>query len=116
MQYIAGIIQKKVRTLEVGIGEMFGTSDRGSFFKFQGHQTLLKENKTYHAQALGGGNIGLDLIFARPKLKTFHSIDEIESLENGGYGLPYASNFPLIDAVIQPNILLQFTITRNTGV
>ena len=37
------------------------------------------------------------------------SISDIDKLNDGSYGLPIFDNFPLVDAIIQPNMLLQFT-------
>jgi len=39
------------------------------------------------------------------------SIEDIEGLSSNHYGLPIFGNFPLVDAIIQPNILIQFTIS-----
>ena len=36
------------------------------------------------------------------------SIDDMKSLKAGYYGLPVFDNFPLVDAIIQPNILVQY--------
>jgi hypothetical protein len=44
---------------------------------------------------------------------TRHLIRSVEDIEQ--YGLPVISNFKIIDAVIQPNILLQFTIAKTHG-
>ena len=40
-------------------------------------------------------------------LVRFKTIDEIKNLPNGTYGLPMDRNFPVVDAVIQPNTLIQ---------
>jgi hypothetical protein len=113
MQFIGGIIrERKVTNLEYLVGAMFGSSGRGCYFEFKGHQTIMSQNKIYKVYGFGAGNVSFDLALNKPKLKKFHSIDDIERLKDGEYGLPYASNFPLIDAVIQPNILLQFTIAK----
>lgn len=41
-------------------------------------------------------------------------ISDIKSLKNKRYGFPVFSNFPLVDAIIQPNTLIQFTISPKT--
>ena len=43
------------------------------------------------------------------------TVDDIESLLDDQYGLPLFCNFALVDAVIQPNVLLQFTIGKTHG-
>ena len=40
-------------------------------------------------------------------LVRFKTIDEIKNLPNGTYGLPMDRNFPAVDAVIQPDTLIQ---------
>lgn len=111
MQFIGGIIhEKKITNLETLVGAMFGPSGRGCYFEFKGHQTIMSQNTIY--KVYGFCDASFDLTLNKPVLKKFHSIDDIARLEDGEYGLPFASNFPLIDAVIQPNILLQFTIAK----
>ena len=44
------------------------------------------------------------------EISLFRSIEDIGTLEEGKYGLPVFSNFPLVDAVVQPNMLLQMTV------
>ena len=39
----------------------------------------------------------------------FKTVGEIGNLPNGTYGLPMDNNFPVVDAVIQPDTLVQFT-------
>lgn len=39
----------------------------------------------------------------------FRSVEEISNLPKGTYGLPMAPNFPVSDAVVQPDTLLQYT-------
>ena len=39
----------------------------------------------------------------------FKTINEIGNLPNGAYGLPLTDQFPIADAIIQPDTLIQFT-------
>jgi hypothetical protein len=39
------------------------------------------------------------------------NISDVAELLVGHYGLPTFSNFPLVDAVIQPDTLIQFTVS-----
>jgi hypothetical protein len=48
--------------------------------------------------------------FNKPVLH-LRNIDDIGFLLPGKYGLPITSNFPLVDAIIQPNMLLQMTVS-----
>jgi hypothetical protein len=39
------------------------------------------------------------------------NVEDIRNLPNQRYGLPVTSNFPLVDAIVQPNVLLQMTVS-----
>lgn len=40
------------------------------------------------------------------------TVDDIERLEEGDYGLPTVSNFPFLDAVMKPNYIFQDTVAQ----
>jgi hypothetical protein len=61
---------------------------------------------------LGQGNSSKALKFRPLIKKRIRALDDIHKLERGEYGIPCASNFSFIDAIIQPNILIQFTGTQ----
>jgi len=78
-----------------------------------GHRELLRQAKTYNVKGLGQGSRSFSLNLTQPRLQKFHKISDIGLLDNGCYGMPYTSNFPIIDAVILPDILLQYCTGMN---
>ncbi|GIM10191.1 hypothetical protein Vretimale_13944 [Volvox reticuliferus] len=49
-------------------------------------------------------------------IHVFHKLEEVEQHFNNTYYVPHVSNFPAVDALMQPNILLQMTIAQKAGV
>jgi hypothetical protein len=52
-----------------------------------------------------------DLISFNIETVILRVVADISSLPDNTYGLPLYSNFPLVDAVIQPDTLIQYTIS-----
>ena len=80
------------------------------WFESVGHVKLTQTNKTFSAKILkkkGQKETGL-------KFSRFNSshptIDYIASLPNNTYGLPNYENLMLADAILTPNIMVQFTV------
>ncbi len=47
----------------------------------------------------------------RSSYQRFHTAKAAGRMDDGVYGMPMIPNFPVADAIIQPNILVQFTIS-----
>ena len=60
----------------------------------------------------GQGIPGFLWAFPPLKLQKFRRQEDIASLTEGSYGIPSRCNFPLIDAIVQPDKLINFTITK----
>lgn len=58
------------------------------------------------------GLTAISVSLGRPKLVRFTEISEINKLNDDEYGLPTISNFLVVDAVLQPDTLLQFTVAE----
>ena len=56
----------------------------------------------------------ITLTFHLPKV-LIRSVADIATLNDGYYGLPIFGNFMLADAIIKPNIMLQFTVSCKHG-
>jgi hypothetical protein len=63
-----------------------------------------------HAKGVSRTPIPLDL--CGKKVVALRSIDDIGVLPAGSYGLPQDPNFPLVDAIVQPDLLLQMIISE----
>lgn len=59
-----------------------------------------------------GGRDGVKHKFDYPVVLV-RNIEDIENLANERYGLPIFDNFPLVDAIIQPDTLIQITVCPN---
>jgi hypothetical protein len=93
----------------------------GFMFEAMGHRKLLMSTVDYLLKLLFASRPPGAPLFetARFSLSVvrFKTIDEIRGLPDGTYGLPMTSTFPLVDAVIQPDTLIQFTVspTKHKG-
>ena len=117
MGFLAAAVQTKSDiTLSEELKKLFSTSGTGYLFEAMGHNRLLNSDESYVLKPL--------LIKPWPKLKpgypTFffkcpvsliRTIEDIGILSEKHYGLPVTRNFPFVDAIIQPNTLIQFTIS-----
>jgi len=117
MCYLAGVILNNQeinlwKTLEY----MLGNQVVGVVFESISHKLLTistnqkllqifkKDSRNQNVKYDLTKNFNLPISFIR-------SVDDIKSLKNEHYGLPIFDNFPLVDAVIQPNILVQYTVS-----
>jgi hypothetical protein len=112
MSFVAGeILRRQDSTIKETLKSVIGGSGLGYAFEYLGHRELLREGerRTYQVIGLGRGNKGFETDFLFPlRLQKFRKIEDIHLLADGCYGMPYVCNFPIIDAVIQPDILLQY--------
>ena len=78
-------------------------------YEYLGHKELLLQPHNFILRGLGRGNA--TVVWKTPKftLKTFRKANDIALL---GDGIPYESNFKLLDAVVQPNILINYTLAK----
>jgi hypothetical protein len=114
MAYLAGVIlDSKEISLWNMLETMLGSKVGGVVFESLAHKLLTSSTeptkimplfKKYSREKPDYNlivNFNLPITFIR-------SIDDMKSLKAGYYGLPVFDNFPLVDAVIQPNILVQY--------
>jgi hypothetical protein len=119
MKFLTGCLKDSLDVnLWNEISNLLGRTVTGIVYESLGHKTLIASDHKYTAK-----NINTKA----KKFKTFEksffgmrrylirSVEDIEQLPNNVYGLPVISNFKIIDAVIQPNILLQFTVAKTHG-
>jgi len=114
MQMLAGeICETRELAIATALEQMVGTSGIGNAFECLGHRKLVQ-----CAQPVLLKPLLEKLPDERPVFETaqfnlpviaFRSVEEISNLPNGTYGLPMTPNFPVSDAVVQPDTLLQYT-------
>eukprot|EP01040_Poterioochromonas_malhamensis_P003125 gene3125-3326_t len=73
---------------------------------------MLHGSHSFRVHGKGQGTAGFNWNLPQLRLQKFRRQEDIARLSEGVYGIPYRSNFPLVDAVIQPNILINFTIAK----
>ena len=114
MEFLAaGILECQNLGIVHELKRMIGEGGLGCLFEARGHRKLLLSGVSFLLKPLLKQmpedkplfeSMTFDLSVVR-----FRIIEEISKLPEGHYGLPMTNNFPLIDAIIQPNILIQFT-------
>jgi hypothetical protein len=113
---IAHVINLRQNTIVEALQSLVGESGLGIFFEMNGHKKLSTSSSPYNLYPLLPSRKGkkkqtveLRTEKLSGSLSFFRNIGGIRALPVGSYGLPLTLNFPLIDSVVQPNILLQFT-------
>ena len=92
-------------------------SGYGSLFESVGHLKLIRCETEFNLYPLlpRRSTASKDSVkFSAFKMQTIviREVTDICKLDNDTYGLPLFDNFPLVDAIIQPNTLIQYTVAR----
>jgi hypothetical protein len=92
--------------------DLFGSSGMGHAFEYDAHMSITDSarKRTFYCSDTDGECWVLP--FGVRKRVFIRSIEDIRHLKKGDYGLPIIPNFPLVDAVIPPNIVLQMTTSQ----
>jgi len=88
--------------------ELFGASGMGNAFEYISHAQLVETDEMHWCLSSSGDCCQLALGNRRKKL--IRNIGDIGNIHDGDYGLPTICNFPILDAILPPNIGLQMTI------
>jgi hypothetical protein len=119
MRFLAGCLKDEAEvTLWNAVKDIFGACGEGVAFESLGHKTLFATEREYVATNLKPRvrkNKILKMEFYKMTRVLIRDVNDIETLLDNSYGLPLFCNFSLVDAVIQPNVLLQFTIGKTHG-
>jgi len=112
MKSLAGaIIQRENLNIYAELKSLVQAGGMGCLFERQAHEEIynnLKNNKKYCLVDLKGRkNIYLEQPITRKVL--IRRVEDIVKLLPTDYGLPVISNFPLVDAIIQPKYMIQAT-------
>jgi hypothetical protein len=120
MEVLAGrILERRDTSVYDALKSMLGASAVGLMFESLGHRKLstsksnyllkplLPATNTSHVQS---GNVSMN--FNRPR-ELLRSIEDISRLSNDSYGLPLFGNYPVVDAIIQPDTVLQYATSPN---
>jgi len=111
MGYLAGLLKNGFGAGPLyNLRRLFGASGMDNAFEFTLHAQLADTDEMYWCLSSSGDYVQLQLGNRRKKL--IRNVNDIASLCNGDYGLPTSCNFPILDAVLPPNIGLQMTSSR----
>jgi hypothetical protein len=118
IEVLAGVITRELETeISVKLKSIFLEYGMGNAFESFGHKILTSNKSEYTIRALTTSkkrrkeNNYNDKVNFNLPIMLIRNISDVGNLPNGCYGLPIFSNFPLVDAVIQPDTLIQFTIS-----
>ena len=93
---------------------LFGSGGIGTSFEFTAHQQLMEGDSVRWCKKSSGEYEQLN--FGKRSAFRIHNVKDIQNLPDGTYGLPMICNFPLVDAVLRPNLGLQMTTSdRHKG-
>lgn len=116
LKFVAGRLSEKMEaSLWDALTRLVGGSGKGLLFEALGHMKLTRTEKEYTAKILKkGGRKTLKMSFRLPKV-LIRCVNDIATLADNCYGIPIFGNFMLVDAIIKPNIMLQFTVAESHG-
>jgi len=116
LKLVAGRMKEKMEaSLWNQLSALVGGSGEGLWFEAVGHVKLTQTDKVFTARPLKKGRKKtLEMKFNLPKV-LIRSVNDIATLPTHRYGLPVFGNFMLVDAIVKPNIMLQFTVGESHG-
>eukprot|EP01040_Poterioochromonas_malhamensis_P003123 gene3123-3324_t len=106
------ILNQHESSLKEALRSIVTASGIGYCFEYLDHKEMLHGSHSFRVHGKGQGTAGFNWNLPQLRLQKFRREEDIARLSEGVYGIPYRSNFPLVDAVIQPNILINFTISK----
>ena len=107
--FIAAALQERFdETIMSSLKKLFGASGIGNAFEMMAHKTLLASSEHHLCLDVKGNVVDLSL---GGRAKVFvRTIADLSQLEDREYGFPTICNFPLVDAVLPPDIALNMTV------
>jgi hypothetical protein len=119
MELLAGtILQNKHTELYAALKHLIGDSGMGVAFESLGHRKLITCTDNFFLRPLHrkyqktNKYEALSLHFNHP-IVLFESKEDIRKLPDERYGLQISTKFPLVDYIIQPNIIGNFTVSTS---
>ena len=96
---------------------IIGSSGVGFGFEYAAHRNILNSHHPYCCVELKSGLVRTNTVTTMMAIQNkrkvlIRTVGDIATLTEYDYGLPTIPNFPLVDAVILPNICLQMTTSR----
>lgn len=120
MKVLASIIyEKKEASMYDAVAQLVGNAALGHFFEEFAHRKLTSSTETFtltplypkHQKNVSRESVTLDL---RGKTIAFlRDVNDISDLPENSYGLPVTLQFPLVDSIVQPDLLFQMTVSSD---
>jgi hypothetical protein len=115
----AEILRHREVTLSGELEVMLKAGGMGNFFESLMHRKVTRHDyqcivkPLYKAHARGVFRNGVPIKLDYP-VALVRSVEDIGNLSVERYGLPIFENFPLVDAIVQPDTLIQYTVRPNS--
>lgn len=115
----AEILKHREVTLSGELEGLLRAGGMGNFFESLMHRKVTRHDykcivkPLYKSHARGVARDGVDIKINYP-VALVRSVEDIGNLGLGRYGLPIFENFPLVDAIVQPDTLIQYTVSPNS--
>ena len=111
------IYEKRETSMYAEIEKLVGPSGVGNLFESISHAQLSTSKTGFNLIPLhrkgARGVSRVPVSFTFPEhVARLRNVEDISHLSNQSYGLPVTPNFPLVDAIVQPAVLLQMTVSE----
>lgn len=116
MGILAGLMNDRSdREYLTDFRNILGRSEISILFESVSHRNLTISNQVNQLIPLwvGKGSRSKLMVDFRSTVALIRTVEDIGGLFDHIYALPCVSNFPLVDAVVQPDTLIQFTVTSS---
>jgi hypothetical protein len=119
MEVLASVIHEtKEASMYDAVAQLVGTAGLGHFFECCAHRKLTTSTETFALKPLypkGERNVlreeSVQLDLSGKNIVALRDVSGISDLLENSYGLPVTSQFPLVDSIVQPNLLFQMTVS-----
>ena len=116
MELLAGaIFEERSNDVAVELRRLIHLPCEDYLYESLGHRKLLKSQVPFMLKPLLNPLPNEKPVFSSVQFNLsavlFNTIADITRLPDGTYGLPMTDNFPLVDAIVQPNMLIKFTLS-----
>jgi hypothetical protein len=111
----AAIVDDRTADIVDELERVIGRAGLGILFETIGHRKLLGSPVPFLLKPLSASLPPTKPAFESAQFNLsvvrLKTVDDIAKLPNGTYGVPFTNTFPVADAIIQPDTIVQFTIS-----
>jgi hypothetical protein len=116
LKFVAGRMKEDMEvSLWNELDKLLGGGGKGLMFEALEHMKLTQTDEKYTAKTLKErGRKSITMAFNLPKV-LIRSVADIATVVEKHYAIPIFGNFMLVDSIVKPNIMLQFTVSLKHG-